>query len=96
MPSRSPVGDIWRTNYQVEYAAVDHYVRLWDRGHNGSLWFHPSSVINILPVSRNINTSIQTPDGEVVLVAVFMSGRLLKVYNGWLNNRVRPILCVSL
>ena len=52
-------------------------------------------VINILPVSGNINTTIQTPDGEVVPVNVSWSGRLLEVDGGWLNSGVCPIFCIS-
>ena len=48
-------------------------------------------VINIRPVSRNINTTTQTLYGEVVPSNMYRSGFLLEVYNGWLNIGVHPI-----
>ena len=95
MQRQAPVGAIRRLDDQVEYDTVVHYVRLWDRGHDGSLWVHPSEVINIPPVYGNINTTIQTPDGEVFLFTLSLSGRFLEVYTFCLNSGFCPIFCVS-
>ena len=95
MPLRDPVGKIQSLDDRVKGVTVICSVRLWDRGHDGSMWVHPSVVINIPPVSWNINTTIQTPDGEVVPITVSRYVRLLEVDDGWLNSGARPILCVS-
>ena len=95
VPRRSPVGNIRRPDNQVKYVAVVCSVRLWDRGHNGSLWVHPSAVINLPPESGNINTTIQNPDGGVFLGTVSRSGLFLEVDDCLLNSGVRPILCVG-
>ena len=79
----------------MEYFAVVFSVIIWDDGQDGSLWVHPSTVINIPPGSGKINTNIQTPHGEVVMVNVSLSGRLIEVDYHWLNIVVRKILCVS-
>ena len=84
---RRPVGRVG----DVTFVFSD---RLWDSGHNGSLWVHPSVVINILPISGNINTTIQTYEGEVVTITVYLSGILLEVEDGWFNSMVRVICCV--
>ena len=94
MPQRDPVGKIRRLSDRVEDVAVVLYVRLWDSGHDGSLWCHLSAIINILPISGNINNTIQTPDGEVVPVTVSQSGSFLEVDDGWLNSGVYPFFCV--
>ena len=78
MPPQSPVGNIKRLADQVKYFTVVCSVILWDRGHDGSLWVHPRTVINITHGSGNINTTIQTPDGEVVPTTVYRSGSCLK------------------
>ena len=57
----SPVGYIQRPDDWVEYVAVSCTFLLWDCGHDGSLWVHASAVINIMPGSGNINTTIQAP-----------------------------------
>ena len=95
MPSQSPERNIWILADQVKYIAVSKPVRLWDHGHYGYLWVHPSAVINIPPGSSNINTIIQTTNGEVVLVIVSHSGCLLEMDCGWLNSVVCPIICVD-
>ena len=95
MPCQDPVRDIRRTDDHFKDVAVFCSVRPWDTGHDGSLWVHTSWVINIPTRSGNINTTIQTPNGEVVLVTVSWSGRSLEVKNGWLNSGVQPIFCVS-
>ena len=48
-----------------------------------------------MPGSGNISTTIQTPEGGVVLITVYRSGRLFEVVDDWINNGVRSILCVS-
>ena len=85
MPWENPVRNIWRSAYGVEYVAVYCTVRLWDRGHNGSLWVHPSTVINIFTESGNISTTTQIPDRVLVPITVSRSCLLVVVYNGWLN-----------
>ena len=44
----------------------------------------------------NINTIIQTPDGEVVPAILSRYGCLLEVYDGWLNSGVPLNICVGL
>ena len=79
MICQDPVGEIRRTADLVEDVAVVRSVRLGDCGHYGSLWFHPSAIINIPPGYRNINTTIQTPNGELVLITVSQYNILLEV-----------------
>ena len=94
MPQQDPADNIQRLADQVEDVAVIFSVRLWGRGHNGSLWFNFSEFINILTGSGNINTNNQTPDVEVAPVIMYRSGRLLEVGNGWLTSGIYPIRCV--
>ena len=94
MPGRAPVGKIRSPDDQAKDVTVVCSVRIWYCGHNGYLWFHPSAVINIPPIYGNTNITIQTHDGEVVLVTMYWSGCLLEVDDGWLNSGVLPILCV--
>ena len=89
------VGDTRHTYDSVKDVAVACTVRLWDHGHNGSLWVYPSAVINILLGPGNISTTIQTPKGEVVIINVYLYGCLVVVEDVWLNIGVRLILCVS-
>ena len=63
MPRQLPVGYIRRPADQFEDVTVARSVRLYYCGHDGSLWVHPSAVINILPGSGNISTIIQIPEG---------------------------------
>ena len=77
MPWQSPVGDTRNLSDQVADVGVVCSVKLWDSDHNGSLWFHPSAVINITPGSGNTNNTIQTPNGEVVPVILSRSGLLI-------------------
>ena len=94
MPRQDPADDIQRLADQVEDVAVIFSVRLWGRGHNGSLWFNFSEFINILTGSGNINTNNLTPDVEVAPVIMYRSGRLLEMGNGWLTSGVCTIHCV--
>ena len=89
-----PVGKIWRSYDQGRDVAVVHSVRLEDPNHHGSLWVHTSEVVNILPRSGNINTTIQNHDGGEILITVSWSSFLFEVDDGWLNIGVRPICCV--
>ena len=57
-------------------------IRLWDHGHDGALWVHPSAVINIMLGSENISTNIQTPKWEVIPINVYLSSHLFGVGNG--------------
>ena len=95
MPIQAPVGNIRSPDDQLEDVAVVFYVRLWDCGHNGYLWDHYYAVININPVSGNISTTIQTPEGEMVPITVSRSVQLIEVEDGWLNRGVCTIFCVS-
>ena len=95
MSRQDPLGNTQHPTDRVKYVTVVRSVRLWYRGCNGSLWVHPSTVINILPGSGNINTTIQTHNGGVVPVTVSQSSRLFEVDDAWLNSGVRMILCVS-
>ena len=92
---QAPVGKIQRPSDGVKYVAVAHTVKIWDCGHNGPLWVYPSVVVNIKPGSGNISTTIQTPEGEVVLITVSRYGCLVRVKDGCLDSGVRPILYVS-
>ena len=83
---RAPVGDIRRPYDRVEDVTVVLSVRLWDLGIDRSLWVHTSAVINITPVSGNINTIILTFDGVVIPANMSRSGSLLEVDNVLLNN----------
>ena len=82
---------------QVKHVAVSQPGpgNLWVWASDGSQWVYFSAVINILPRSGNINTTIQTPDGEVVPVTMSRSGHLFAVEDGWLNSGVPLIRCVS-
>ena len=51
LPQQSPVDDIKRSTGGVDDAKTPCTVSLWDYGSDGSLWVHPSAVINIPPVS---------------------------------------------
>ena len=51
MPWKSPLGEIRLPADVVKDVEDPHTVSIWDFGSNGSLWFHPSAVINILPGS---------------------------------------------
>ena len=82
MPRQDPVGEMKCLADRVKDVAIFFSDGLWDRGHDGSLWFHHIVIINIPPGSGNINTTIQNPDGEVVLVIVSRSGYLLDVEGG--------------
>ena len=95
MLHRYPVGNTRSPADGVEDVAFARNVRLWDSGHDGSLWVHPSAVINIPPVSGNISTAIQTHERGLVPITVSQSGRLVGLDYGWLNSRVRTIICVS-
>ena len=92
MPRQPPVGEILNLADEVKYVAV---VRLCDCGLDFLLSVHHSAVINILPGSGNINTTIKTPDGEVLLVTVSQSGHFLEENNYWLNSGVYPIHFIS-
>ena len=91
MPQKYPVGKIRSTSDQINDVAVIFSVRIWYCGHNGFLSVHHSAVIYIPPISGDINTTIQNPDGELVLVILLRSGFLLEVYDGWWTSGVRPI-----
>ena len=54
-------GNIRQFYKKVEGITVVCTVGLCESDHDGSLWVHPSAVINIMPGSRNISTTIQTP-----------------------------------
>ena len=95
IPCQAPVGKIRRPADWVEDVSVFICVRLWDRGHNGYLWVHPSLVINIPLGSGNISTTISTPVLGLVPMTVFRSGWLVEVDDGWLKSGVHKILCVS-
>ena len=77
MTRQDPVVDIQSLADQVEYVSVVCYVRLWYLVCDGYLWFHLSAVINIPTGSGNINTTIQTLNGEVVPVTMPWSSHLL-------------------
>ena len=70
MPQQYPVGKILHTGDRVKYVAVAFTVIIWDCGHNGSLWVYPSEVVNVLPGSGSISTTIQTTKGEVVTITL--------------------------
>ena len=61
----------------------------------GPMWVHPSVVINFLPGSGKINTTIKSIDAEVVPITVSRYGCFLEVDNSLLNIGVRPILFVN-
>ena len=95
MPRKDPVGEIHSLADQVKDVTVVFSIRLWDFGQNELLWFHPSAVIYIPPGYRNINTTIQAPNGEGVWFNVSQSVGFLEVENGWLGSGIRPIFYVS-
>ena len=82
---------IQRLANQVEDVAVLCSFRLWDHGHNGSPWFHPSVFINNPPGYGNINNTIKTPNGEVFLFILSRSGHLIDVDDGWLTSGICPV-----
>ena len=51
--------------------------------------------INIPPVSGNISTTTQNPEGEVIPITVSHYFCLVEVEGGCLNSRIHPIFCVS-
>ena len=63
MPIHIPVSEILHSPKREAPCSVN----FWDAGSDGSLWFHPSAVINIPPKSPDLNTStnIQTPEGGI-------------------------------
>ena len=95
MPRQAHAGKIRRLSDRVQNIAVVCSVILWHCGCDGFLWFHPSAVINILPGSGNINTTIQNPDGEVVLVLLSWYSHLLEVDYGWLTSGILTSYCFS-
>ena len=95
IPQKSPICDIRSSDERIKYFKVACTVRIWDRGHDGSLWVHPSAVINIPLGSGNISTTIQTPKGEVVPVTVYRYSCLVWVDDDWLNCGVCQIFCVN-
>ena len=95
MARQGHVGEIRRLVDQVIDTAVLCSVRLWDRGHHGSLWFHLSAVINIPPISGNSNITVQSPNGEVVPVILYCYSHFIELDDGWLTIGVGPICCVS-
>ena len=95
MPHKSPVGKIRCPDDRVENFSVALTVRLWDCGHDGSLWVHTSAVINITPIFGNISTTIQNTEGKVVPITVSQYGCLVEVDGGWLNSGVVTICFVS-
>ena len=96
IPLQYPVGNIQRSADRVEYFTVAFNVRLWDHDHNGSLWIHPTAVINILPWSGNISITIQNMERELVLITFSWYNFLVGVDGSWLNSGVCPICCTSL
>ena len=95
MPCISPVGEILSPDEQWKDVAVVCSVILWDCGHKGSVWVHLSAIINIPPVSGNISTTTQNPEGEVIPITVSHYVCLVEVEGGCLNSRIHPIFCVS-
>ena len=95
MPRQNPVDKIRRPDERFKDVAIDHSVRLWDCGHNGSLWVHPSAVISTPHGYGNIITTIQTSKGELVPITMYRYGHLVGVENSWLNIGFRPIRYVS-
>ena len=80
MTCQLPIGKIRRPADGVDDVTVARTVRLWDCGQDGSLWVYTSAVINISPGSGNSSTTIQTPNGEVILINVSRYGCLVGVY----------------
>ena len=70
MPHQASVGNIGHHYDGVKYVVVACTVRIWDCGQNWSLWIYPSASINIPPGYGNISNTIQTPEGEVVIITV--------------------------
>ena len=87
----APSDESWSPSEKVEFVVVSCNVIPWDHGHDGSLWVHSSALINILPRSGNISTTIQNPEGGLVLITVSRSGWLVEVGYGWLISGVYPI-----
>ena len=86
MPCRIPVGEI----LQPPELEAPRTISLYDYGSNGSLWVHPSGVINIPTRSSasNIITTLQNPKGEVVPITVSPYVHLVGLEYCWLNSRV--------
>ena len=86
MQQRVPLGGIRRLCDGVKDVKNSCTVSLWDCGSDGSLWVHPSVVINITPGSytSNISTTMQNPEGGLFLITIYPSGHLVGVGNGWL------------
>ena len=84
MPRQSHVGKIRSPGDKIKYVTVALTVRIWERSCDSSLWFHPSWVINIPSGSAtlNISTTIQTPEGGVVLIKFSRSICLVGVDDG--------------
>ena len=97
MQRRDPVGEILRPTDGVKDSAVSCIVSIWDYSSDRPLRVHPSAVINILPVSSalKISTTLQIPEGGVVLITMSSSSQLVGVGNGWLNSWVVPTRSVS-
>ena len=91
MLQKSPVGEIQHLDDEFEYVVVACTARLWYCGHNGYLLVHISAVINILPGSVNISTTIRTPKLEVFPITLSHSGRLVVVGYGRFNSGFYPI-----
>ena len=84
----------WWRSWNVTVACT---VSIWYYGSDGSLWVHPSVVINFLPrpSASNSSTTIQNPEGGVVPITVSPSGCLVGVGDIWLNSWAVPIRSVS-
>ena len=48
---------------------------------------------NLISCTGNANTTIQTPDEEVVIITLYPSSRLLEVGDGWFIIRICMIRC---
>ena len=97
MPRHATVEDIQHHSDGVKYTAVARTVSLWYSGSNGSLWVHPSAVINIRPGSSafNIITDIQTPKGGVFSINASPFFSFVGLGDGWLNCWFVMICSVS-
>ena len=84
MPWIDPVGEIRSPDGGVKDVSFSGTVSLWDYGSDGSLWVHPSAVINIPPRSyaSNISTNIQTSEWELVSITLSLSSFLVGLDNG--------------
>ena len=95
MQKRPAVCEIQCSADGLKYVAVACTVRLWESGHYGFLLVHSSVTINIPTGYGNTSTTIQTPEGVLVLITVSRSGCLVGFSDGCLNSRVNKIHCVS-